>query len=335
MGLDKNPKIINIKQLTDLASGYQRQAAINYNHLSIKMRQHGNIETADLFAKLVKQKDEHEKIALEIGCNIDVQQSNDDWKLPQKIIQDEMATHGNINYNSNIHDDVGDPFLLTPYNAICFALRNEIRNFDIFTHIASETTNSNLRLMAEKFAKEELSHMAALRLERLDVSRNLRNLRANLGWWQDINKISNCHELLKILLHMENITAFTYNNASQILLKMGDNKNSKIFMELSKSTKESIADIKIMSDYDHDNKDSSDGYIQQKITKNTFNLNDEKNSTAILLSCLKYSNQALDYVTFIAEKSTNHETYTVTSQISEILFNRLATIRKQLKIAFD
>ncbi len=326
MALGKNPKIINIKQLIALANSYQSQAAINYDRLTVKMRRHENIETADLFTKLAKEKRQHQKLTIQIGHDMDDQRSIDDWKLPPEIILTEMASHDNIIYNAN-DKDAGDPFLLTPYNAICFALHNEINNFDIFTHIAAATNNDNLRLMAEKFAKQELSNIASLRLARLNANRNLRELRKNLGWWQDINKITNHGELLKILLHMENITASTYDNAAQILSKMGDDENSNIFRELSKSTEESIVDIKIISQHNHDNK--------QKIVKNSFNLSEEKTPAAILLLCLKYSDQALDYVIFIAEKSTNHEIYTIASQMSKILFKRLGIIRKQLKIAFD
>jgi len=302
MKLDKMLDITTDHELVEMAQRLEKQAANNYDRLAAEMKRHQNIETAELFTKLAEEERLHEKAITAMGEKIVSSSTKQLWEFPT-----EMTLHG----------DAGDPFLLTPYNAICFALFNESKTFDLFTHIAAMTSDEKLRLLAEKFAKEELSHIAALRLARLDANRNLREVRAELGWWEDISTIKSDDDLETILGRMENSTMATYEDAAKRLMLINDAENSRFFNTLAMGAKESLQALNVS---------------QQAPT--AYSLKSEETPAAILLACLKYTDQTLDYVIYIAEKTTSDGIYAKASSMIERFTNRLTSIRERLAIQF-
>ena len=307
MGQFEQPEIASVTQLIALAQRLENQAAENYDRLADEMRQHHNLDTANLFAKLADEERVHENAVAKIGQKLDSNNQDQLWVFPA-----EMTLH-----HDKTRNNAGDPFLLTPYNAICFALYNEGITFELFTQIAALTDDDMIRAMAESFAKEELAHIASLRLARLDASRNLRELRDTLGWWDDIEEIKSEHDFFNALGQMEATTTQIYKDAALRLTDMGDLDNSRFFNMLADRVKESALTLNV-----------------KNITTQPYTLKGEETPAAVLLACLKYTDQTLDYVTFIAEKAVSDEIYTQASNMSERLARRLNGIRERLSILF-
>lgn len=55
---------------------------------------------------------------------------------------------------------------MTPYHALCLAVRNEERAFAFWSYVAAFAEDTEIKSAAEAMAREELGHVAGLRRER-------------------------------------------------------------------------------------------------------------------------------------------------------------------------
>lgn len=130
--------------------------AAHYAALSVQARSNQMLEVADLFARLAREEQNHERSLLSWaqeqseGAPDRVQLK---WQLPPTF-DDETAT---ILANSQ---------LATPYRVLAMAVRNEERAFSFWTYVAANAGTSGVRQLAENMAHEELNHVALLRQAR-------------------------------------------------------------------------------------------------------------------------------------------------------------------------
>jgi rubrerythrin len=63
-------------------------------------------------------------------------------------------------------EDLGTSRVLTPYQALSIAVRNEERAFAFWSYMSADAEDPAVRREAERMAREELQHVAKLRVER-------------------------------------------------------------------------------------------------------------------------------------------------------------------------
>ncbi|HTN63911.1 MAG TPA: ferritin family protein [Devosia sp.] len=140
-------------QLLAVASAMEQEAIAGYTKLAERMRQEGREELAEVFVRLVAEETEHLNNVVHwahvLGSGpLDVTA----WEPPETF-EDEGA-------------GLVAPELLSAYRAFSMAVRNEERAFLFWTYVASQAPSDQLRLAAERMAREELGHVAILRRER-------------------------------------------------------------------------------------------------------------------------------------------------------------------------
>lgn len=146
-------EIRSMDQLLAVASAMEQEAIAGYTKLAERMRQEGREELAEVFVRLVAEETEHLNNVVHwahvLGSGpLDVTA----WEPPETF-EDEGA-------------GLVAPELLSAYRAFSMAVRNEERAFLFWTYVASQAPSDQLRLAAERMAREELGHVAILRRER-------------------------------------------------------------------------------------------------------------------------------------------------------------------------
>lgn len=150
------PPVKSVDDLLALAFALEREAANRYEQLSQEMERHRNQDVARLFRQLAAEEREHESHVEEWArrmrgappAPIEIR-----WKMPETPDEEQLA-------------EAGGPFLLTPHKALAVAVENEERTFGFYVNVAAEAADEAVRELAEALAKEELNHVARLRLER-------------------------------------------------------------------------------------------------------------------------------------------------------------------------
>lgn len=90
----------------------------------------------------------------------------------------EIITEGHEFWSEqDLRDDLAreisdNPYLMTPYRALCLAVINKERVFEIISTLAANQVNDLIRHHAESFAQDELTEIADLRLRRRRASRS-------------------------------------------------------------------------------------------------------------------------------------------------------------------
>jgi rubrerythrin len=150
----------SVAELIAMALAMEREAAARYDELAAQMAKHGNHELADLFEGLGTEERKHEAHIerwLAPG-QPEPPATNFAWRSPESVDREEA-------------EDAGGAFLMTPHRALRIAVHNEERAFQFFSMIAATVEDPGIRAKAEALAKEELEHVARLRLERLRARR--------------------------------------------------------------------------------------------------------------------------------------------------------------------
>ncbi len=137
----------SVAALMDLAVSMEREAALRYRQLADEMRRVHDREMAALFDDLAALEARHEdelgRWARREGL-ASSQPREFSWELPE--------TFGRA-----------DSGPLTPYRALCTAVRNEERAFAFYVYMAADAATPAVRARAEALAREELEHLAQLR----------------------------------------------------------------------------------------------------------------------------------------------------------------------------
>ncbi|MGV8939629.1 MAG: ferritin-like domain-containing protein [Allorhizobium sp.] len=143
----------SMPELIALARAMEQDAVSGYVALAARMRAEKRPDLATVFDRLVAEEKSH-------------LESVDRWRaesggavaaipvlVPEALFDDEGA-------------GVVAPELLSAYRAFSMAVRNEERAFVFWTYVAAHAPSNDIRVAAERMAKEELGHVATLRRAR-------------------------------------------------------------------------------------------------------------------------------------------------------------------------
>lgn len=143
--------IRTVEGLMDLASGMEHDAAVRYEQLAEAMDRRGEAALAKLFRELAELEREHEEGIARWAVRDGLRRPEParfTWHLPE--------TFGDEAEGAAAH-------ILTPYEALAVAVRNEERAFAFYTYVSAMADGSEVRRRAESLAREELNHVALLR----------------------------------------------------------------------------------------------------------------------------------------------------------------------------
>jgi rubrerythrin len=146
----------SIADLLSIALQAEHEAVRRYTQLAATMREGNNTSAADLFDRMVREEEEHERL------------------LQQWMAQENIPVNpaiGAVRWRDPhvpkvYNEEACDPYYSTPYRALAFAVHNEEIAFRFYTHVAANSDDREVRRYAEILAREELGHAALLRAER-------------------------------------------------------------------------------------------------------------------------------------------------------------------------
>lgn len=157
--LERGPKVeivfpkgvYDFARLAAATIALERETGARYTELAAVMQRRGHGEVARIFEQLSDASARHQ-IELE------------DWtqrfavprRGPVSLDWQWMALVGAAGQEL-------DPKVVTPYEALAAAVRNEENAFRFYSHVAANAQNETVRARAEALAKEELTHASLLR----------------------------------------------------------------------------------------------------------------------------------------------------------------------------
>ncbi|WP_316976641.1 ferritin-like domain-containing protein [Shumkonia mesophila] len=150
------PEVKTIEDLFAIATAMEHEAATRYADLAGRMERQGNGSLATLFRRLEKEESGHEDgLGAWAGRRGIVPSApfHFSWDMPETLTEQQFA-------------EAGGDFLATPWRILVVAAGNEERAFAFYANIAAKTSDPDVRTYAEAMAREELDHVALLRLER-------------------------------------------------------------------------------------------------------------------------------------------------------------------------
>ncbi|MCF1449322.1 rubrerythrin family protein [Agrobacterium vitis] len=143
----------SMPELMALARAMEEDAVAGYRALALRMRAENRADLAAVFDRLVAEEQGHlenvDRWRTESGGAV----AAVSMLVPEASFDDEGA-------------GIVAPELLSAYRAFSLAVRNEERAFVFWTYIAAHAPSKDIRMAAERMAKEELGHVATLRRER-------------------------------------------------------------------------------------------------------------------------------------------------------------------------
>lgn len=152
---DTVPEVTRVADLFALAIAMEREAAERYDALAADMEAQGETELAALFRRLEQAERDHENGIGAWATRAGIEPSRTltfQWDSPEAPSREDI-------------DQAGGP-RMSPWKALAIAVRNEERAFAAYTQIAAKTNDATAQDYAERMAREELEHVAMLRLER-------------------------------------------------------------------------------------------------------------------------------------------------------------------------
>lgn len=158
------PEVRTVEDLFAIATAMEHEAACRYAELAERLEGQGDSSLAALFRRLEREESGHEdglgawadRQGITPSPSLDFQ-----WDLPEIASDEDFA-------------EAGGDFLATPGRVLAMAVRNEERAFAFYTNVAAKTSDTEVRSYAEAMAREELNHVALLRLERRRARRQER-----------------------------------------------------------------------------------------------------------------------------------------------------------------
>ncbi|PWC38935.1 ferritin family protein [Azospirillum sp. TSO22-1] len=142
--------IRTVEDLMDLASGMEQDAAVRYEQLAEAMDRRDEAALAKLFRELAALERGHVEGIARWAARDGLRRpepAHFTWRLPE--------TFGDEAEGAAAH-------ILTPYEALAVAVRNEERAFAFYTYV-SAMADGEVQRRAESLAREELNHVALLR----------------------------------------------------------------------------------------------------------------------------------------------------------------------------
>lgn len=165
------PEVKTVEDLFAIATAMEHEAADRYGDLAGRMERLGNGALAALFRRLEKEEGGHEDGLGEWARRHGIVPSPSfafRWDMPETLTEQQFA-------------EAGGDFLATPWRVLVMATANEERAFAFYANIAAKTSDPDVRTYAEAMAREELGHVALLRLERRRAWRKEHPAQAGAG----------------------------------------------------------------------------------------------------------------------------------------------------------
>lgn len=150
------PEVRTVEDLFAIATAMEHEAACRYGELAERLDRLGEASLAALFRRLEQEEGGHEdglgawagRQGFTPSPTLDFQ-----WDLPEIATEEDFA-------------EAGGDYLATPWRVLAMAVRNEERAFAFYINVAAKAPDAEVRRYAEAMAREELNHVALLRLER-------------------------------------------------------------------------------------------------------------------------------------------------------------------------
>jgi rubrerythrin len=159
LDIQNPPTDLTLESLAHLAASLERATGATYCHLAAEMKKLHNPDAVDMFKRLVEiergYEAEIELWAASLGLNPAAVKATE---APENIHQ--MATD-----DERMHRAATD-ILLTPWQALNLAVKNEKESFEFFSALAANAEREDVRQQSEIIAAKKLEHIALLRLER-------------------------------------------------------------------------------------------------------------------------------------------------------------------------
>ena len=166
------PSITTLPELLATAAAMEREAIAGYTDLAARMRGHGRMELAAVFERLIAEETDHLAQV-------------EDWSAAADIGHQSAVIQSAVIAGAEMFDDEDSgaiaPELITTYRAFSMAVRNEERAFIFWSYVAAHAPTPEVRLAAERMAREELAHVATLRKERRCAFHEIRSRNADSG----------------------------------------------------------------------------------------------------------------------------------------------------------
>lgn len=124
------------------------EAVQSYRELADQMRECGNDDVAELFEKMSVLEDEHATKIRERVRDVEIPDL-----APWEFRWSGLEPPENIDIAS-VH------YMMTPYQALSLALDNELSAMAFFNTVADESSDDEVRSLAQEFANDERQHVA-------------------------------------------------------------------------------------------------------------------------------------------------------------------------------
>ncbi|MBT3703024.1 MAG: hypothetical protein HOE62_12395 [Alphaproteobacteria bacterium] len=159
LDIQNPPTDLTLESLAHLAASLERAAAATYCRLATEMKKLHNPDAVEMFKRLVE---------IEQGYETETEQ----WATSLGLDPDVIKTSENA--DDSLRANAGDErmrraatdVLLTPWQALNLAVKNEKESFEFFSALAANAEQEDVRQQSENIAAKKLEHIALLRLER-------------------------------------------------------------------------------------------------------------------------------------------------------------------------
>lgn len=143
--------IHTVEELMDLATGMEHDAAVRYEELAAAMERRDEPALATLFRELAGLERDHVEGIARWAARDGLRRPEParfTWRLPETFGDDADGAAAHV---------------LSPFEALAIAVRNEERAFAFYTYVSAMAETGEVRRRAESLAREELNHVALLR----------------------------------------------------------------------------------------------------------------------------------------------------------------------------
>jgi rubrerythrin len=148
--------IRSMDELFALAHAMEIEAVQQYARIAQLMRQQGSDAVADVFEHIMSEERGHAEAVTTWARSVSGTGPDETalrWPAPPTFEEDDLA-------------EISSSRLITPYRALCIAVRNEERAFAFWSYVAAHAVDRTIQDAAETMALQELDHVAAFRRER-------------------------------------------------------------------------------------------------------------------------------------------------------------------------
>ncbi len=291
--------------LAAMARAMEQEAAERYESLADEMTREGNDALAELFRGLAAEERDHAaRIGRWTGAADEVA------PLP------ELRGHAPEAPDGEATAEAGGTLLMTPHRALDLAVRGEERAFAFFTQIAAAATDRAVQEKAEALAREELEHIARLRLARRRAWRTQSDAKT-----AEAHAVHSLAALLQRAAAIEQAAARRYNEGAETLTALGDEKAALLFRTLAEEAHALAMEIAART--------GDTGSRAPHPPPGTPDRGAET-SSGLLIAALAGTEDAFTFYAGVAERSGDAEAIAEAQRLAERALERLRRIGARL-----